>query len=169
MNAMPAPVVVVTFYSRSGETERLATAAAVGAVQARAGIRMRRLMEPDGDAAIAQHPDSAAEIRRMRTEYVPPREADLLAADAIVLALPDDVESSSPVCAGFLELLRAAAADGRLAGRAAAVIGARRASGAIRDTLAHCGYMVLPVAREGGALDVDRAVALGRQLVAGVT
>jgi hypothetical protein len=166
---MPTPVVVVTFYSRSGETERLATAAAVGAVQARAGIRMRRLMEPDGDAAIAQHPASANEIRRMRTEYVPPREADLLAASAIVLALPDDLESSSPECAAFLELLRTSAADGRLAGRMAAVIGAHRASGAIRDALAHCGYTVMPVAREGGDLDVDRAVALGRQLVAGVT
>ena len=166
---MPPPVVVVTFYSRSGETERLATAAAVGAVQGRAGIRMRRLMEPDGEAAIALHPGSANEIRRMRTEYVPPKEADLLAASAIVLALPDDVEASSPECAGFLDLLRATAEGGRLAGRLAAVIGARRASGAIRDALAHCGYMVIPVAREGGELDVDRAVALGRQLVAGVT
>ena len=166
---MAAPVVVVTFYSRSGETERLATAAAVGAVQARAGIRMRRLMEPDADAALAQYPDRAGEIRRMRTEYVAPKEADLLAAGALVLALPDDVESSSPECAGFLELLRSAAAGGRLAGRVAAVIGARRASGAVRDTLAHCGYTVLPVAREGGELDVERALALGRQLVAGVT
>jgi len=46
-------IVVVTFYSRGGTTERLATAAAVGAVQMRAGIRMRRVPDADPAAALA--------------------------------------------------------------------------------------------------------------------
>jgi multimeric flavodoxin WrbA len=162
---MSQPIVVVTFYSRGGETERLATAAAVGAVQARAGIRMRRLMEPDGDAAIARHPECADSIRRMRTEYVPPRVADLLAAEAIVIALPDEFDASSPECAAFLDLLRSAGAGGPLAGRTAAVIGARAALAAVREVLTECGYTVVPFARDGAGTDVDHAVALGRQLV----
>ena len=38
--------VLVIFYSRSGATETLALAAAVGAVQARGSIRLRRLSDP---------------------------------------------------------------------------------------------------------------------------
>jgi hypothetical protein len=69
--------VLVIFESVSGRTEKLALAAGVGAVQARANIRMRRL------------PDHAAEsnetLSRMRREYVPPTAADVLWADAVII------------------------------------------------------------------------------------
>ncbi len=75
-----APInVLVIFYSCSGSTEKLALAAAVGAVQERANIRLRRL------------PDSSLEcgddLIRMRREYVPPAQADALWADAVVVAI----------------------------------------------------------------------------------
>jgi len=76
-----APVnVLVIFYSRSGSTENLALAAAVGAVQARANIRLRRL--PDSGE---ESPDGSEALARMRKEYVPPTQADALWADAVII------------------------------------------------------------------------------------
>ena len=74
--------VLVIFYSRTGETEKLALAAAVGAVQARASIRLRRLPHPEGE------PSSDGEaLIRMRKEYVLPAQADTLWADAVIIGL----------------------------------------------------------------------------------
>lgn len=164
---MPA-VVLVTFYSRNGETERLATAAAVGAVQVRAGIRMRRLDEPDREAALTRHPQSAETLKRMWKEYVPPREADVLAAHAIVLGLPGDVTPSSEVCAPFFELLRRVSAEGRLAGKVAAVVGTGAGASAAAMELRGMGLAVVEADGGGAADSVDAAVALGRQLASSV-
>ena len=69
--------VVVVFYSRHGKTESLALAAGVGAIQARANIRLRRVFE------IANSPT-------VESEYIAPREIDLDWADLLVLAIPSD-------------------------------------------------------------------------------
>jgi NAD(P)H dehydrogenase (quinone) len=103
--------VLVVFYSRRGSTEKLALAAAVGAVQARANIRLRRL--PD----MAELTDSNEETARMRKEYVTPAEADVLWADAIVFLLPPDRGPSSGECAGYAELLRRLDVEGKLEGK----------------------------------------------------
>ena len=65
---------LVIFQSSLGATERLALAAAVGAVQGRANIRLRRLR------------DSSDEVTD--TEYIAPREEDALWADAIIAGMP---------------------------------------------------------------------------------
>ena len=70
--------VLVIFECSSGMTETLALAAAVGAVQARANIRMRRL--PDDSAEMNET------LARMRREYVAPMPADALWADAVIIA-----------------------------------------------------------------------------------
>jgi hypothetical protein len=70
--------VLVIFYSVSGETEKLALAAAVGAVQARANIRMRRLTDSG---------EESPECTRMRREYIPPKQTDALWADAIIVGI----------------------------------------------------------------------------------
>ena len=69
--------VLVIFESCSGSTETVALAAAVGAVQARASIRMRRL--PDNSA------ESNETLERMRREYVAPTPADTAWADAVFI------------------------------------------------------------------------------------
>ncbi len=92
--------VLVVFYSRCGTTEKLALAAAVGAVQARANIRLRRL--PD----VREVRECGDEIARMKREYVAPAEGDVLWADAIIFLLPRDLDTSSAECAVYLELLR---------------------------------------------------------------
>jgi multimeric flavodoxin WrbA len=75
--------VLVIFHSCSGETEKLALAAAVGAVQARANIRMRRL--PDNST------ESNEALTRMRREYVAPTTADTLWADAVIIGINEKV------------------------------------------------------------------------------
>jgi hypothetical protein len=71
--------VLVIFSSCTGETEKLALAAAVGAVQARANIRLRRL--PD------QSSGSGEDLVRMRREYGPPIPRDTAWADAVIIAM----------------------------------------------------------------------------------
>ena len=78
--------VVVVFYSRYGETEQLALAAGVGAVQARANIRLRRLKDLADPAAIARDPRWAENLERMNRDYIAPREIDAEWADAILVA-----------------------------------------------------------------------------------
>ena len=162
---MSSPIVVVTFYSRSGQTERLATAAAVGAVQLRAGIRMRRLADQDPAATLRRHPMSQESLERMHKEYVPPKEADLLAADALIVGLPDDMSPASAECEPYFQLLSKLGDEGKLQGKAAAVVGAGPASDAARHALSATGLTVVAADPSAGGGDVDRAIALGRRLV----
>ena len=74
--------VLVIFSSRHGSTEKLALAAAVGAVQARGNIRLRRLADPGEDAA-----EIGEALARMRKEYVPPTQVDVLWADAVIIGM----------------------------------------------------------------------------------
>jgi len=85
MKVSPLNVLVI-FYSCRGETEKLALSAAVGAVQARASIRMRRLT--DAGEEIAECRETLA---RMRREYVPPTAADALWADAVIIGMKGTV------------------------------------------------------------------------------
>ena len=67
------------FSCENGFVERLALQAAVGAVQARASIRLRRL-----PAAFTNNPEAL----RMEQDYIAPRAADLDWADGNVFAVP---------------------------------------------------------------------------------
>jgi hypothetical protein len=82
--------VLVVFFSRYGDAERLALAAGVGAIEARASIRLRRVADLtpqdviDADPARKEHQD------RMKMDYVAPREPDPQWADVIILAAPPE-------------------------------------------------------------------------------
>ena len=78
--------VVVVFYSRYGETERLALAAGVGVIQARANLRLRRLKDLTDSETIASDPRWKENLERMTPEYIAPREVDAEWADAILVA-----------------------------------------------------------------------------------
>lgn len=82
--------VLAVFYSRYGETERLALAAGLGAIQARAKIRLRRVADQADEATIAASADWRQNLARMNRDYVTPRPADAVWADVIVLATPAD-------------------------------------------------------------------------------
>ena len=82
-----APVnVMVVFYSRYGDTERLALAAGLGAVEARASIRLRRLKDLANAGTIERDPRWTGNLERMLADYIPPREIDGEWADVILVA-----------------------------------------------------------------------------------
>ena len=167
---MPPTVVLVTFYSRRGATEKLAHAAAVGAVQGRAAIRLRRIPDVGADAALERFPESGAELERMRKEYVAPREADVLAADALIFGSPADVDAASPEWASYMELLGRLQADGKLAGKVGVAIPNGPAFDSFASAIRRLGLRALTADGSGaaGTDDVTRAVALGREVVSAV-
>jgi prephenate dehydrogenase len=85
--------VLVVFYSRYGETEKLATAAGVGAIQARANLRLRRLEDLADAATIARDSAWKATLERMNMDYIAPREIDAQWADVILVASPADART----------------------------------------------------------------------------
>jgi multimeric flavodoxin WrbA len=104
MTMSPVHVLVI-FDSCCGYTEKLALAAAVGAVQARASIRMRRLTD-----SCEQRPECQEALARMRKEYVPPAAADVAWADAVIIGM------NGKICG-----LRADAGEATAFGRSVAI------------------------------------------------
>jgi flavodoxin len=159
--------VLVTFYSRSGATEALAHAAAVGAVQARAGIRLRRMPDADEHAVLERLSESRDSLRRMHREYVGPREADVLAVDALIVGSPADIDTGSPEWASYVELLERLKADGKLSGKVAAAIETGPSSVAFQALFRRLGLETVAADSidDSDVDDVGRAVTLGRQVV----
>jgi hypothetical protein len=92
--ATPVNVVVV-FYSRYGETERLALAAGVGAIQAHANIRVRRLKDLVDSETIARDPRWVENLERMNRDYIAPREIDVDWAEVLLVAsCPDSLRET---------------------------------------------------------------------------
>jgi flavodoxin len=160
-------IVLVAFYSRGGATERLATAAAVGAVQGRAAIRLRRMPDVDAAGTLAAFPDHAEALRRMQKEYVAPREADVLAADVLIFASTPDVSASSPEWSALVDLLTSLQSQAKLVGKVGVAIDNGSSFTSFAAMVQRLGLATLPSAAVAIASDdaVQRAVALGRQAV----
>ncbi len=95
---MPEVNVVVVFYSRYGRTEQLALAAGVGAVQAHANIRLRRLKDLADPETIARDRRWAENLERMNRDYIAPREIDVDWADVLLVAsCPDSLRETEQV------------------------------------------------------------------------
>jgi flavodoxin len=150
---MSQPIVLITFYSRCGSTEKLALAAAVGAVQARALIRLRRL--PD----VEEFPDCRETLDRMHKEYVAPREADILGADALILGAPAGFSSSSEEWSDYFGLLTKLGAEGKLAGKVAAFLDCGDESTLVSFSAAIAKLGLAAVSPETDALAQGRMVA----------
>ena len=87
--------VVVVFYSRYGATEELALAAGVGAVQAHANIRLRRLKDLADAETVARDPRWTENLERMDRDYIAPREIDVDWADVLLVAsCPDSLRET---------------------------------------------------------------------------
>ena len=80
--------VLVVFYSRYGETEKRALAAGVGAIQARANIRLRRLPDLASPETIESDAAWSENLERMKKDYIAPREIDAQWAEVFILAAP---------------------------------------------------------------------------------
>lgn len=139
--------VMVVFYSRRGQTEKLALAAGVGAIQARANIRLRRLADLASAEAIAADAEWSENLARMKKEYIAPREIDAQWANVVILAAPKDCTAEME---RYLE-----SASSILQGKIAAVLGG------FANAAAQAGLKVVP--GEHGSVDSDRALAYGRR------
>ena len=85
---------LVVFYSRRGTAEKLALAAGLGAIQADANIRLRRVADARGRCpTIEADPAWKENLARMNRDYVVPRPADPVWADVIILATPAEPSS----------------------------------------------------------------------------
>ncbi len=134
--------VLVVFYSRRGKTESLALAAGVGAIQARANIRLRRLPDLATADIISVDAEWSENLERMKKDYIAPREVDVQWANVVILAAPRD-------CTAEMERYLDAA-GALLQGKTAAVLGV------FADAAARAGLKVVP----GDCTTEDNAVAL---------
>jgi NAD(P)H dehydrogenase (quinone) len=112
--------VLVVFYSRTGRTEKLALAAALGAVQAKANIRLRWLREAADDWTIDGVAGWRENLERMEKEYIAPRPVDAEWADVIIIGVrgaPPELRDYLGSLDGKVETVFIDAEDARLQGR----------------------------------------------------
>lgn len=161
---MPITVFII-FYSRCGLAEKLALAAAVGAVQARASIRLRRLPDVNAVMTIQDTEECRANFERMRKEYVAPLEKDLLNADAFVFAARDTFEATDPEWGNLLNMLATLCSDGLLTNKPAVVVAASdTAVSELSRAVAQTGVTVIPPSHP--QFDSEQAIAEGLRIVA---
>ncbi len=163
--------VVVAFSSRCGATEALALAAAVGAVQGRALIRLRRLPDDGAPPGDQDSPECREALNRMRKEYVPPTEADIAGNDALIVAIPAGSSTGSTEWSSFLDTLTRLGVAGKLAGKVGAVVdtGDGETVRTFSARLASAGFRsVTPDGQSASPGDlVHQATACGRRVAAG--
>lgn len=132
---------LVVFYSRYGSTEKLALAAGLGAIQADANIRLRRVADRVEMATIAADADWKTNLDRMNRDYVVPRPADPVWADVIILAAP--VERPAEI-EGYVASLSSV---GPMAGKIAAPLASGKSDATLKpiySAAACCGLIVAP-------------------------
>jgi NAD(P)H dehydrogenase (quinone) len=148
------------FYSRYGMAEKLALAAGLGAIQADANIRLRRVADRADAATIAADANWKKNLDRMNRDYVVPRPADPVWADVIILATPADSSSELEAYVWSLSTL------GSMKGKIAAPLAPRNGDSALKpiySASACCGLIVAPC---GKATDdpIAAATAFGQRV-----
>ena len=155
--------VLVTFSSRSGSTEKLALAAALGAVQARANIRLRWLRENIDDETLDRVSGWRENRERMTKEYIAPREVDFLWADVLVLGMPARDGVSSPELQTYLDGLTVLQSAGRLSGKVGTAFTAP-ALESMCSVLAGLDLIVVPPDATAAGNSIDNARLHGRRV-----
>ena len=139
--------VLVVFYSRYGNAERIALAAGVGAIQARANIRLRRVADHADAKTIDATPAWRENLDRMNRDYVAPRPADPQWADVIVLATPPES------CAEIESYCALLPSIGSMRGKIAAPLAPRDEESVLKPIYAAAacaGMVVVPAKMESG-------------------
>jgi NAD(P)H dehydrogenase (quinone) len=148
--------VVVVFYSRTGSTERLALAAAVGAVQGRAFIRLRRLPDAADESTVDTVPGWKENRERMNREYVAPRETDATWADAIIVGMPAGTETLSAECERYFDSLCALRDQGKFEGKVGSSFTQGAETGPLYAAMSRAGVIIVPVTPNPDGLEAAR-------------
>jgi len=154
--------VVVVFFSRTGSTERLALAAAVGAVQGRANIRLRRLPDPAGEVVDDTVPGWAENRERMNREYIAPREIDATWAEAIIVGMPAEAETLSAEFEQYFDSLGALREQGKFEGKIGASFTQGAGAAPLYAAMSRAGLITLPIVADSDLLAAARS--LGRRV-----
>jgi len=158
--------VLVVFYSRGGETERLAVCIAEGAVRAGGRIKLRRARDIAPEERIAADAAWQEARHRMHEEYATPRPADAEWADAIAFGTRAESGTTSPELNAYLEWLAARGAlKARVGSAFSSGVGSPLGSTALADLQAELlreGMTVIatPLPRSG---ESDNGCERGRQ------
>jgi|ERR1019366_572479 hypothetical protein len=139
--------VVVLFHSRGEWIERLALAAAVGAVQGRANIRLRCLAGNAGEAAADTKVD---------TEYVVPRDSDVEWADAIMTGTLPGADGSADGLERYFDSLSASHGRGKLAGKIGALFTEGSGAASLQSAMQRAGLTIVGMISEPDQLTASR-------------
>ncbi|HJT89729.1 MAG TPA: hypothetical protein VJ732_17790 [Bryobacteraceae bacterium] len=144
--------IVVVFCSQNGATEKLALAAAVGAVQGRANIRLRRIREAGAGRT--------AESERLDQDFVAPRAADLQWCDAVILGTPARLDAGCAEWSGFFDSLGSVGLPRKI-GAAFASTPAEGGWLSLCTALLRLGLITVP---QSGAPETEATRLLGRSV-----
>jgi len=149
---MPAPVnVAVIYYSATGNVHQLARAAAAGAAESGAEVRLRKCREIAPPEAIAGNPDWASNARDAAD--VPEASVDDLAwADVVLFGTPTRYGAIAAQLKQFIDMTGPLWGEGKLAGKVyGAFTSASTAHGGHESTLLslatvfhHWGGIIVP-------------------------
>lgn len=150
---LPVPTrLLIVFYSRTGSVEALAGAAAEGAREAGAEVRLRRAREVAGEKVVAASPGWLQAAERMDAAYPAPTKEDAEWADAILFGSPSYFGAVSAELKAYLDQLGPQWKEGALANKAGGAFasaswphgGAEVVMLSLYASMAHLGMVIVP-------------------------
>lgn len=172
---MPAPKVLIPFYSRTGTIQRLAEAVAEGARAEGAEVRLRRARELVSPEIVASVPGWKEAADAMNTRYEAPTADDALWADAIVFGTPTRFGSVASELKAYIDSLGGVWAQGKLVGKVgSAFAGSSQQHGGNESTvislynpMAHLGLIIVPTGYGDGVMFAGAGSPYGASVVSG--
>ena len=143
---------LIPFYSRSGSTETLALAAAEGARERGADVRLRRAREVVGEDIMKKADGWFDHAKRMNALYPAPTTDDALWADAILFGTPCYFGAMATELKAFLDQLGPQWKKGQLAGKVGGAFvsvswphgGSEVVTVSLYAPMAHLGMIIVP-------------------------
>ena len=144
--------VLVAFYSRTGTIEALSNAAAEGAREEGAEVRLRRAREFVPQEVMAQAPGWIESAERMNAAYEAPTAADAEWADAILFGTPTRFGNVTAELKAYIDSLGGLWAKGALNGKVGSALSATSSLHGGNETtimslypvMAHLGLIIVP-------------------------
>ena len=153
MAPLPDPTrLLIVFYSRSGSVETLAQAAAEGAREEGAIVRLRRAREVVDEATMAKSKGWLENAERQNAQYEPPTLEDAEWADAILFGTPCYFGAMATELKAYLDQLgpqwKRGALSGKIAGAFATASwphgGTEVVTLSLYAPMAHLGMVIVP-------------------------